>query len=749
VFTLHWQRYKAYIVFTGLLGLIALWSPYGQLQKLNRVIQDSAIAAANSTPDNEIIIVAIDNRSIENLGRWPWRRAWHAELINRIGEAQPKAIGFDVLFTESDSQFPGDDSLFAAAIARNPPVVLPLFLQIQGNLSNTVSPIPELQKNASGLGVANIDIDDDGVVRRIPVRKASPNAAPPFALAVYQAAHGRMQEKPAKKQLIPFAGGGGTFPQISYVDVLQGRVSQEVFRGKYVLIGATAEGMTDLYATPTHSNFRLMSGVEIVANILNAYVQQTDLKPAPAWLNICMNAGICLLALCAAYFMRPRQAILFTLLLGILLWVMSTLAVSHLGLLLNPAAALLGLPGLYIFWSWYRLEVATRYLIKELDTLHQSGLPSLDNPIRLQDFLSRRIAALEGATLQLRTLHRFVKDAVNALPYPVLIADETGIVSIANQVSAQHFDKSPDELTGQPLHALLLNTCLLGTDIPILPLHLNGDAPHAYAGEAIDKKQRRLMSACTPIYGLHQQHSGWIVTLIDISALRQAEQVREETFRFVAHDIRAPLSAIISLLELRKLEAGEPPLSQIELLAEEALSLADGILDVSRAEAGEYHFELINGIDVLEQASQDMWGLARKAGVELVLNYQQSAPVWADPAMLKRALVNLINNAIKYSPPGNSVICGTEVSENIVRFSIQDKGPGIAEENLGQLFKVFGRVRNEVNARQQGKGLGLAFVKAVATRHEGKAWVQTSANQGSTFYMEIASPTPSINPLYL
>jgi len=60
-----------------------------------------------------------------------------------------------------------------------------------------------------------------------------------------------------------------------------------------------------------------------------------------------------------------------------------------------------------------------------------------------------------------------------------------------------------------------------------------------------------------------------------------------------------------------------------------------------------------------------------------------------------------------------------------------------------------GRVRNEVNARQQGKGLGLAFVKAVATRHEGKAWVQTSANQGSTFYMEIASPTPSINPLYL
>lgn len=742
MFRPRWQRYKAYILFTGLLGLVALWSPYGQLQKLNRVIQDSTIAAANSTPDSQIILVAIDNHSIENLGRWPWRRAWHAELINRIGEAQPKAIGFDVLFTESDKLHPGDDLLFAAALARNPPVVLPVFLQVQGNLRIPVSPIPELRTNASGLGVANIDIDDDGVVRRIPAHQAVPGVPPPFALAVYQAA-GHMPEKNVNKQLIPFVGGGGTFPQVSYLDVLQGRVSQEVFRGKYVLIGATADGMTDLYATPTLSNSRLMPGVEIVANILNAYAQQADLKPAPGWLNIVMNTGVCLLALCAAYFMRPRQAILFTLFLGILLWAMSTVTVSHLGLLLNPAAALLGLPGLYIFWSWYRLEVATRYLIKELDSLHQSGLPALDTPLRLQDFLSRRIAALEGATLQLRTLHRFIKDAVDTLPYPILIADETGIVRIANQVSGHHFDTPLTDLAGQHLHHLLMDTWQLGTEIPILPTHLNDDSPHAYAGESIDKKQRRLMSSCTPIYGLQQQHSGWIVTLIDISILRQAEQAREETFRFVAHDIRAPLSAIISLLELRKLEAGDPPLAQIELLAEEALALADGILDVSRAEAGEYYFELINGIDVLEQACQDMWGLAKKADVKLVLNHPQSVPIWADPAMLKRALVNLINNAIKYSPPTSSVICSINVSEYRVLFSVQDNGPGIAEEQLIQLFKVFGRVGKTANDRHQGKGLGLAFVKAVAAKHEGKVWVQTSVNQGSTFYMELPFPAPS------
>ena len=115
----------------------------GWLQGPNRLIQDALMSLQRRAVDrSDVIIVAIDDKSIAALGRWPWRRSFHAELIDRIDKDAPRAIGMDVLLTEADLRFPGDDAALAAALSRSGKVVLPLMMQSLNGVPSVVEPHP-------------------------------------------------------------------------------------------------------------------------------------------------------------------------------------------------------------------------------------------------------------------------------------------------------------------------------------------------------------------------------------------------------------------------------------------------------------------------------------------------------------------------------------------------------------------------------------------------------------------------------
>src|SRR5690606_12139560 len=119
-----------------------------------------------------------------------------------------------------------------------------------------------------------------------------------------------------------------------------------------------------------------------------------------------------------------------TVALACALFAFTHVAVDLFGLLFSPAAGIIGLLALYLLWSWYRLDTATRYLAAELESLQQQGMPLFTEthaPL-FRDFLDRRIAALEQASHQLKLLHQFVIDAVDTIPYPVLTAGKDGTI---------------------------------------------------------------------------------------------------------------------------------------------------------------------------------------------------------------------------------------------------------------------------------------------------------------------------------
>ena len=137
------RRFEWTLLAMALLALVAWLSPPGQLAGPNHLIQDLGLRALARPPHPDIVLVAVDDRSIATIGRWPWRRALHAQLLQTISAQQPQAIGLDILFSEADADYPLDDALLAQAIGwRCPCCSATMRGSPKGNLSSpwTCSP---------------------------------------------------------------------------------------------------------------------------------------------------------------------------------------------------------------------------------------------------------------------------------------------------------------------------------------------------------------------------------------------------------------------------------------------------------------------------------------------------------------------------------------------------------------------------------------------------------------------------------
>lgn len=246
------------------------------------------------TPD-DVVIIRIDDQSIQALGRWPWPRSVHATLIEQLGTAAPKSILLNLLLSEP-SEDPRQDDVLAQAMARSGRVVLPVSpsaltagesLPTATEGAGALLPLPALRAQAV-LGHSDVDIDPDGVVRSMHL-KAGPVLAshPHLALAMLQAAGERpitgldIQHAPRQSAPLPigwqrderahlrYGGPHRWVPSVSYASVLRGDVPLAMFQRKHVLIGVTALGLGHQFNTPVSSLHGPMSGVEITAQALH------------------------------------------------------------------------------------------------------------------------------------------------------------------------------------------------------------------------------------------------------------------------------------------------------------------------------------------------------------------------------------------------------------------------------------------------------------------------------------------------
>jgi len=165
-------RLEWWAVVAALALLVGAIATREWLWRADQLLYDAALAVWRRPAPQDIVIVAIDDRSLAQVGRWPWRRAVHATLIDRLTEDGAKAVGLDLLLSERDTADAASDASLADAIRRSGRVVLPLVLAPpdRPELDDQL-PLPEFTKAAARLGFAHVVIDADGMVRRLRLRE--------------------------------------------------------------------------------------------------------------------------------------------------------------------------------------------------------------------------------------------------------------------------------------------------------------------------------------------------------------------------------------------------------------------------------------------------------------------------------------------------------------------------------------------------------------------------------------------------
>lgn len=730
--------------------LAAVWWLAGpkQLERSNLLVQDLSARLLQRPASSEVVLVTIDEPSIEAIGRWPWRRAIHAQLVRHLSEQQPKAIGLDILFSEPDLDHPADDALLARAIADSGRVVLAVAEDAAGQ---AVGQLPALTQAAAAVGHVQLRVDSDGGVRRFaPIAGQPGHLHLGLAMLCLGQPHADWCQPPLPPQLqIGFAKGHPPFTTYSYIDVVLGHIPASAFRGKYVLVGQTALGLGPALATPSQQGMRHSPNVNLVGQILNGALQQRHAAPASSLLNRVFNAVPVLLALVALAVLGPSGALAACAFLWGSTLLLATLAPLWWQVAPAPAAALLLLTLAYPLWSWRRLNAAARFLEYEMRDLSRSGVLTTLQPTGVgQDMLAQRIQAVEQASRQLRQLHHFVSESLLQLPSPTLVCDPQGRILLANSAAhryAQSLNQSLQER--QDIQLLLAGTVDNETRGPLFAPQALKDVHAAFQREGQDRLGRHLLLVGRPFSA--PPTTGWLLTLVDITHMRQAMAQRDQAMHFISHDIRAPIGAIITLLEMNR--AFSPSsLSQtahtphdtetrIERYARSALELAEDFVYLARAQQHPPRQEAVELGQLIDQALDDSWTLAQTKQIRLEWQPQErEALITGDPSQLRRVLVNLLGNAIKYSPVGSRVHCNLEERTAHWVVVVRDEGDGISPEQQATLFAPFARQTQHENSSVQGLGLGLAFVHTVMQRHGAHIELDSTLGQGSSFRLVFA-----------
>lgn len=357
------------------------------LWRWDNILYDASLPLLSSSTLESIVIVAVDEESLSRLGRWPWSRRVHAELVTRLVAAGARVILLDMIFSEPDLGDPGADQALARALRDSGRGVLPVLLeqpQAGGQLLEQM-PIPVLADAAARLGHAHAELDADGLARSTYLMEGLGSPRWP-ALALAMMWVGDREAVPdladleaavagdsvsrawirAHHVLVPFLGRPGSVPRVSYADVLEGSHPAQAFRDAYVLVGVTATGLGDILPTPVSGHSHPMPGVEFNANLLNALSGEGVVyRLAQTW-----RIGICALlaGLPVLLFARlgPRSALLLTVAMAVAVVLGAALLLMMARVWVAPAPALVAVLASYPLWSWLRLESAMRFLRREL-----------------------------------------------------------------------------------------------------------------------------------------------------------------------------------------------------------------------------------------------------------------------------------------------------------------------------------------------------------------------------------------------
>jgi len=337
---------------------------------------------------------------------------------------------------------------------------------------------------------------------------------------------------------------------------------------------------------------------------------------------------------------------------------------------------------------------------------------------------------------------------IESLDMGVLSVDDGMLIEGANAAAHGLLDRAPGSLIGRSLIGAFLDTQAEA----IAQSALDGrSATGEIAIAGPDGQKLVLRARRAPSGGL------WLV-LEDVSELRRLQQIRTEFIDNLSHELRTPLTTVSLLAETLSREAeaagdGVPPkmrdrIGKIEVETGHLVQMVSELLDLSRIESGRALgvVDLLDLGEVATGSTERLRLFAERQGVDLRVDVVAPVPpVRGDEARLGQVLVNLLHNALKFSPDGGevSVMVRTVVADVVV--AVTDHGVGIPRAAQARIFERFYKVdRARVRGETAGTGLGLAIARHIIDQHGGRIWVESTEGMGSTFSFSLPIAAPAV-----
>lgn len=357
----------------------------------------------------------------------------------------------------------------------------------------------------------------------------------------------------------------------------------------------------------------------------------------------------------------------------------------------------------------------------------RKDLQPLSNAVRsLAETYAQKLAALEAERARLAAILDRMTDGV-------LIVDSSGNIQMANPGAEKLFGEG---LTGRSVIIALRHHQLVETWRKCR----NSGEPQS---ESVELPSTRKFLQLTAIPD--QETGGALLMVQDLTRLRHLETIRRDFISNVSHELRTPLASIKALAETLSDGALEDPpaarrfLSRMQTEVDALTQMSTELLELSRIESGQVPLQLkpTSPAQLLQSAADRMKTQAERAGLNLQAEYCPDLPaIPADASRLEQVLVNLIHNAIKFTPPDGEIRLFAKMDGKYIRFDVSDTGAGIDPDDLPRIFERFYKA-DRARTKGGGTGLGLSIARHIVEAHGGKIWVTSEPEKGSTFYFTI------------
>ena len=355
--------------------------------------------------------------------------------------------------------------------------------------------------------------------------------------------------------------------------------------------------------------------------------------------------------------------------------------------------------------------------------------------LRHQDIVADYIERIKSSSAAAKQLRNFIYSCLSNLQDGVVVSSLSGRVIMINEQARRLLGVSEEAYLNASFTDLLDQSMRSGGEIwneALQGLFLHGIDTHF---EAVTKAEFAVLVQGKKFELDTSADVVIIFTFTDVSELKELERAQAETLNFVSHDLRSPLVSILALIDQSDDAAG---LASIKDYTERALSYTEGFLQLARAESGDANLYECDMHAILDNACEHVFELAIKKKISLRRELcEEAAWVWGNADLLERMLINLLDNAIKYSHDHGVVQTRLAIIKNRVVLYVVDYGIGIPADDIPILFEQFRRGSSRDSRSQKGAGLGLRFVAVTLQRHNGTVKVNSVPGRGSEFMLSL------------